>query len=250
MSRECASDSSQCYARFQFFWSQVIGLGNVCMEWTTLVAVYLPDDPTVRWNCTRFLLASMHILFFMVNSHKDEGEGRVIDDDHHESSLISEAEWRMLLQRYLLTPEECSIINEYKGLASGLPITWALAEVEAVFSSVSPANMQDKRSPPERASILASFRALAFRMRNHCREIKQTLQMPVPFPYFQFLVRASMLALKLACKLACTPKMALAKRPPVAPSRIPHTLRRSCSASTWCSSRTPSSPSTTNGSSR
>lgn len=48
---------SQCYSRFQMFFSAVIGLIGTSQNWMSLiVSAPLTDDLDVRWNCARFFV--------------------------------------------------------------------------------------------------------------------------------------------------------------------------------------------------
>jgi hypothetical protein len=149
------------------FYGHCIGMGGIVQDWAALVRLHLPDDPDLRWNATRRVVASMHILLYMLN----EGSGV---DDH---------EWEQIRSRHLLTSGEVAKLKaQPRGTVARffLPLVWALGDIEAALA-------RSSLSPPAHASLSAAFRSLAFDFRGHCGQIVNWLNQPVPFPYYQFL---------------------------------------------------------------
>lgn len=96
-------------------------------------------------------------------------------------------------ERHLFTMAEIATLKEYKGYKPFLPLVWALEEVEKAMKTDYP----NAPRGPELATIIATFRGLAFEMRGHCGQITNWLKQPVPFPYFQFLTLLLMVDLTL-----------------------------------------------------
>ena len=61
-------------ARFNQFYGHCIALGGICQSWAALVRLNLrPCHASVKWNCTRFVLAAIHLLYYTLNQ-SDGGE--------------------------------------------------------------------------------------------------------------------------------------------------------------------------------
>jgi hypothetical protein len=110
---------TQCYARFQKYYTHCVGMGGVCQEWTALVSLTIPDDGARRWNAVRLILASMHILLYSLDTNKDPKD----------PCEITFEEWKRMVERELLTWDEVRAVREYEGYMAFLPVIWALAEV-------------------------------------------------------------------------------------------------------------------------
>ena len=66
-----------CSARFNQFYGHCIALGGICQAWAALVRLNLrPCSPGVKWNCTRFVLATIHLLYYTLNE-SEGGEPRL-----------------------------------------------------------------------------------------------------------------------------------------------------------------------------
>ena len=60
--------ASQCYTRFQMFYSHCIGIAGSTMNWMALIQTSdFPADANVRWNAARFILAAQHLMFYQIN---------------------------------------------------------------------------------------------------------------------------------------------------------------------------------------
>ena len=104
-------------ARFNQFYGHCIALGGICQSWAALVRLNLrPCHASVKWNCTRFVLAAIHLLYYTLNQ-SDGGEA------------ITAEEWAVLSKRELLSTAEIDQIRA-AGSAVIIPLMWALSEVE------------------------------------------------------------------------------------------------------------------------
>jgi len=168
--------SGQCYTRFQLFYGHCVGIGGGCMSWAALVRTSLPMDPCLRWNVMRLVLASVHVLFYGLNS----GGGPAVP--------VTDDEWEAMRKRHLLTIDEIKVLQAYAGYKPFLPIIWALEEVEDGLKQYANSPIEGGPSPPQLASAIAQFRNLALDIRGHCGQITNWLKQPVPFPYFHFLM--------------------------------------------------------------
>ena len=144
------------YGRYQTFYGHCVGLGGDCMNWVCLVRNHCPQDKAVRWNCTRFVLSCVHVLYFSLN------EPAPGEPD------IGEEEWDIMRERHLFTMAEIATLKEYKGYKPFLPLVWALEEVEKAMKTDYP----NAPRGPELATIIATFRGLAFEMRGHCGQVR------------------------------------------------------------------------------
>jgi len=141
------------------------------MNWVSLVRNYCPSDKAIRWNSARFVVGTLHILYFSLNEPAP-GEPDIGDD-----------EWDTMRKRHLFTMDEIQMMKDYKGYKPFLPLIWAMQEVEAALKTDFPGAPKG----PELAALIGAFRGIAFEMRGHCGQINNWLKQPVPFPYFQFL---------------------------------------------------------------
>jgi hypothetical protein len=165
---------SQSYARLQQFYGHCVGLAGATMDWVGLVRNHLPEDPNVQWNCTRLVLAALHIQYYTLNE-SDGGEA------------IDASEWKRIIKRHLLKQSEIDTISAYAGYKPFLPLVWALAEVE---DALLPEHASEQTRMSERfrvSDLLTNFRQLAFAFRGHCGQISNWLKQPVPFVYFHAL---------------------------------------------------------------
>ena len=163
----------EAYSRMNFFWAQCIGLRGTCMNWAACVRNNFPRQPDKQWNCSRLLLASMHIIYYQIND--DEG-GEFLGDD----------EWDRMVKRHLLHPEEVVLLQEYQGYKPFLPLVWALGEAESALVGDSKVNLTTSERYRVH-DILKDFRDLTFTFRGHCGQIQQWIAQPTPFPYYHAL---------------------------------------------------------------
>lgn len=171
---------NQCYGRMQMFYGHCVGLGGTCMNWACLVRNHFPDEPNVQWNAARLMLASMHIMYYTMNTSED-------------GPSMSESEWNTVRSRHLLNDAEISSLVAFGGYKPFLPLVWALAEVEDALlapvtnhrSTLSGTGPPDANMERFRVSdLLSDFRELSFAFRGHCGAITSWMNNPVPFPYF------------------------------------------------------------------
>jgi predicted membrane chloride channel (bestrophin family) len=78
--------SGQCYARFFQLYNNCVGIGGGIMCWAAMIKVSVTKDPTVLWNCTRYLLACQHLVYYSLHS------GALRDEDWVRS-LVPEAQY-------------------------------------------------------------------------------------------------------------------------------------------------------------
>ena len=182
---------SNSYKRMQLLWGHCVGMGGSCMNWVCLVRNNLPPDKRLQWNCTRLVLATMHIQYYSLNEAKGGGES------------ISADEWDLMVERHLLDREEVEVVRSYLGYKPFLPLVWAIEEVEAAILGPEMVHVEDIRLQQRcRApDLLEEFRRIAFGFRFHCSQITQWLNMPTPFPYYHglnFVLLSDMLILSWA----------------------------------------------------
>ena len=173
--------SNNCFTRFFTLYGHCVGLGATTQEWVALVKYYsrplaaerLPLSAVrrVQWNCTRFVLAAMHCLYYAL-----QGES------------ISNAEWRMLLARDLLSADEAARLRSYGGFKPFLCLCWGIDEAHELIqhaSRVDASRHHDLGHSIRDELVLAQFREAAFKFRGHCGQIVNLLKQPVS------LIRAS-----------------------------------------------------------
>jgi len=172
------------YARFMSLYERTVALGGTMMEWAMLVKMYLPEDETGnrRWNAVRYMLASMHLLYYTL--HETGGVGPAIED----------AEWDAILNRHLLGIHEVQVLENYHGMKPFLSATWALQEVQDQLeldpgsgSTANPQNAHEFTHGLRQEQLVGLFREQALAFRQHSGMILNTLKMQVPFPYFHLI---------------------------------------------------------------
>lgn len=104
--------SSQCYARYFELYGHCVGIGGAIMCWVALCKLNLKRDDTLNWNCTRFMLAAQHVVYYGLSQ-----------------GGLSTEEWGVIRKRYLLTENEVLLVRGYGGFKPLLLITWATQRV-------------------------------------------------------------------------------------------------------------------------
>jgi hypothetical protein len=179
--------SNNCFTRFFTLYGHCVGLGASTMEWVHLVKHYSrrltshEDGPPavrrIQWNCTRLVLAAMHVLYYSLHG-SSAGEA------------IAESEWRMMLARDLLSADEVATLRAYKGFKPFLALSWAVEEAAGLLEEAARCDRSrhhDLGQGTRDEIVLAQFREAAFKFRGHCGQIVNLLKQPVPFPYFHLL---------------------------------------------------------------
>jgi len=166
--------SSQCYTRFFDLYKACVGMGGETMCWVALIKLHLTDDPAVRWNCVRFLLAAQHWVMYTLRPG-----GKVTDE-----------EWDIIQERHLLSYEECVKVRGYQGFAPLLLITWSLNEVKQEMATDSEVHFQT-------SLVWDEFTEIAFKLRGHLSSLLNVMKQPVPWPYFHLLNLMVLLVLTL-----------------------------------------------------
>ena len=134
----------------------------------------------MRWNAVRYLLASMHVLYYSLHEASESGGN---------GSMINR-EWDAIISRQLLGADEAVIVSQYSGLKPFLLATWALGEIQAQvdhhnFSAAPPGTQSyDLVSAMRQENVIALFRDQALQFRSHAGFILNSLKLQVPFPYF------------------------------------------------------------------
>jgi predicted membrane chloride channel (bestrophin family) len=156
--------AGQSYARFFALYGHCVGISGGIMCWVAMIKVTLSKDATIRWNCTRYLLACQHMVYYSLHA------GAVTDE-----------EWAVIVGREMLTIREIEVIKSYEGFKPLLLITWALDEVKFQIDS-------DKSENAIVTSMnYRHFQGCAFEIRGHMSQIINQLKQPVPWPYFHLL---------------------------------------------------------------
>jgi predicted membrane chloride channel (bestrophin family) len=162
--------NNNTYSRFFTLYGHTVGLAGGLMEWTAIVKSNCPDNKMAQWNAVRYMLASMHILYYSLNEKEQK---------------LTDAFWDVISARQLLSKDEIKSLKDYKGFRPFLAIYWALEEAKAQMQS-------NKKGEDMTESIrvglqLSQLRDAAFGFRGHCGQIVNLLKQPVPFPYFHLL---------------------------------------------------------------
>ena len=188
--------NNNSYQRFYTLYGHTVGLGKGIMEWTALVKAHslstTAEHKWARWNCVRFMLAGMNILYYSLFG----GD-------------MDKKEWAIIVDRHLLTAEEVAMMQGYKGMKPFLAVLWALDEAKALVTEkakVDESLHRDLGQGMRDELIHAQFREVAFDFRSHCGQIINLLKQPVPFPYFHLLSMMLLLQLlMIAYALASAP---------------------------------------------
>jgi len=166
--------SGQCYERFYRLYEACVGISGATMCWTAMLKIHLPqEDPDVQWNCVRYILAAQHGLYYTL---RDFG--------------MSDEEWKVILERQMLTPEEKNLVETYQGFAPLLQITWALQEVKCQLQAY-------ETVPLPLSHTWKEFCELGFKLRQDMSLVVNLLKQPVPYPYFHLLNLMVLLTLSL-----------------------------------------------------
>ena len=186
--------SNNCYQRFTVLFGHTVGLGGTTMEWTLLVKNYTPTLAKTlpagitreeelsalkakQWNAMRFVLTTMHLLYYTLYG-SDDGVG------------LSTDEWDMMIARNLITETEAEKLAKYAGFKPLVALVWALDEAKNLvgeWSQAETARHRDLGQGMRDEVILQQFREVAFKFRGHCGQIVNLLSQPIPFPYFHLL---------------------------------------------------------------
>ena len=171
--------TNQSHDRLRLLHSHCVGLGGLTQNWATLVRNeidHIPHRHAFQWQLCRLLLASMHLLFFMI----DDSEG---------GRGLANNERRILEKRELLKSFELEAIERFKGFRPNLPVVWALRELHHALE----ARAEVMGFPDHQLAM--QFREIAFAFRGHMGQIENWLTQPLPFSYFY------LLTLTLVCTL-------------------------------------------------
>jgi len=160
--------SGQCYNRYYAFYNHCMGMSGAVMAYTGLLRVHLPKaSPDKLWNLSRYMVASVYLLYFQLSGGASDGGKRV-----------TMSEWEVLLQTGLISQEEQKRGDNFRGFRPFLFQVWALRALQEHLA-------EDKEKGP--GASLAPFQAQVLALRNHCAEIVDQMTQPVPFPYYHTL---------------------------------------------------------------
>ena len=160
--------SGNCYSRYYAFYNHCMGMSGAVMAYTGLLRVHLPKaTPDKLWNLSRYMVASVYLLYFQLSGGASDGGKRV-----------TTAEWEVLLQTGLISQREQTQAENFRGFRPFLFQVWALRALQDHLK-------EDKDKGP--GASLAPFQAQALALRGHCAEIVDQMTQPVPFPYYHTL---------------------------------------------------------------
>jgi len=160
--------SGNCFTRYYTFYGKCTGMGGCVMSWVGLLRVYFPKaTPTQMWNLSRYVVASVYVLYFQLAGGASDG-----------GKLVTDQEWYVLVQTSLLSQDEVAKLKAYRGFKPFLIQVWAMRAV-ADHIAADPYKAQ--------GTALGPFQAQALALRGNCADVVNMMTQPVPFPYFHTL---------------------------------------------------------------
>mmetsp|Transcript_95735 Transcript_95735/g.298100 ORF Transcript_95735/g.298100 Transcript_95735/m.298100 type:complete len:482 (-) Transcript_95735:282-1727(-) len=175
----------QCYSRYLDLYK---GCMDVDTEVKVLVAELLSDfgfDPSLRKHvlaCTKYVVAST--FFFHISM----------------TPTLKEEEWATFTEKGLLSKVEVDAVRGFPCHIVLLLHHWAQ---KVVFAALNEPATKERFTPPERSGIAGRCFAKIDRLSRTCRDISNTLNLPIPFPYFHLLQLLIVIAVGLSAFLCC-----------------------------------------------
>lgn len=182
--------NGQCYARYTAMYGFCTAMGGAVQEITQLSAVHAAASPTLRWDATRYLLASVMVVYMKVTDIAI-AKPASIDPDDWERLMFSEEEWldgkgsfadrrvksgRDVGMPPVLEPHEVEQLKQCTGSESQVLQMWAL---DAMWQAYERQGAQQHFFQIEHVVLAA---------RRNTAAIPNMLNNPVPFPYYHLLV--------------------------------------------------------------
>mmetsp|Transcript_43640 Transcript_43640/g.115134 ORF Transcript_43640/g.115134 Transcript_43640/m.115134 type:complete len:550 (-) Transcript_43640:99-1748(-) len=177
--------NSQCYGRY-------MSLYNGCMQVDTMVKVFVGE------MLSNFSF-SPELRCYMVASVKYVIAGAFFFHASMDDKEMSAAEWQWFGRKGLLTEKEIMFVRRFPGHTVLLLLHWAQ---QVAGKAIAHKAVAARYSPPERSGMTNRIYGQVDSISTACRVVSNTLNLPVPFPYFhllQLLIFFSLLVTGLCC---------------------------------------------------
>ena len=196
--------NGQCFSRYCSLYDHCMGMHGTVQEFAQLSAVHAIADPAKRWDATRYLLASVMILYMKVTDIA-RNKRPSVDPEDWERLLLSEHEWlegpsyapsaaakadmlastprpaggppaTLMQMPPILLPEEVRILKRCRGRESQVLQIWSL---EVMWKAYSQSGAENHFRLVEQVVL---------ECRKHTGAIPNILNNPIPFPYYHLMV--------------------------------------------------------------
>lgn len=156
---------SECFFRFKEMHRHCTAINGEVLQWTAMVRLQV-DGKNRQWDCVRHVLTSVHLFYY--NLRDCSGDG------HHG---LNHMQWKVLCDRYLITPAEAQLLKTYTGSKTLVPFTWSMDSLQ-----------RNLAQHPDRFETLRDFKDLMCSIRGHCVAVSGMLNEPVPLAYMNMLL--------------------------------------------------------------
>lgn len=179
--------NSHVFGRYTKLYTLTKTMLECAVKVAAMLRVCIPDE-RIHWKICKYVMASILIFLF----ERTQGD---------EADPISKIEWDQLLALDLLTEEEIENLQQHcislhqcdSAYPSFFPIQWSMELLRHVTEE-----------PLDRDDMLSSFYGTIYKVWDCQARIKETLELPMPFPYFHIMNLMLMLNLFLwAYSLGC-----------------------------------------------
>lgn len=170
--------SGQCFTRYYQLYAKCTGMASCITEITGLLRVHFPEASyDALYNLCRLPVASVYLLYFQLSGGGSDG-----------GKLVTDGEWKVLLQTSLLSESEVQKLKAFKGFRPFLLHTWALRAIQDRLSS-------DTAKGP--GAAYKQYEAKMLKLNVNASEIVHMITQPIPFPYYHTLTLMLSLTLLL-----------------------------------------------------
>ncbi len=183
--------NSQCYGRYMTLYGSTCGMMGTLQEIAEITSVMMAGYPAQRWDVSRYALASAICVYSKVID-LSQNETPKLDDEDWERLLNSEEAW-LGTAKEGVEPTMPALLDEKEHLVLRSPECtgkefqilqmWALDAAFRVYA----ANGADGLSGAH-GYHYGRLEDAVLRLRAHGAAITNTLDMPIPFPYYHALV--------------------------------------------------------------
>lgn len=183
--------NSHVFSRYNKIYDLTRQMLEHCVRTAVMLRVHMPDE-RVRWKVAKWAITSCLLFFFDRTYPGDElppdDVRALIWDEFRFLDLLEEEEIEAL-------EKHCSLLEE-ESMPSFMVLQWSMELIR--HSTVDP-------GPEDRDDMLAAFYASLYQVWNCQSQIKETLELPMPFQYFHIMnlmlcVNLSLWAYSLGCE--------------------------------------------------
>jgi len=170
-------------------YSSCTGLMGTLQEIAECTSVTMASYPEERWDVCRYCLAAAFSVYMKVGDLARNKPAK-IDDEDWERMLTSEEAWLgkptdAPSMPALLSEKEHLVLKECAGKEFQVLQMWALDTSFRVYHHEA---MKNGVSDTQAYLQYGRFEDMVLKLRGHGASITNTLDMPVPFPYYHVLV--------------------------------------------------------------